>query len=212
MQRFDYPLSAERLRFDAELYLPADAELEEAGNVIRSHRALDHGLGLLRVSWSDEGLFAFLGLLQELPGTTRNDSLGDSLLDCLDEDSNASMNRLSAIACENQQSLKCLILEVKPADQEDPEDYYLARVYAAGMPPLLLIDEGNYRIPTRSGIPLGISPDLEQPSQSLEWDRGGILHFHTDIAGVVNMETLHQDLISFQMEQYQEAFHVRLTV
>ncbi len=210
MQRYEYPLKAKTLSFDVELYLPREARLQESGGVIQCSNCLESGVAILRISSSDEGLFAFLGLVQELPGGSRNDQLAEPLLNCLDEDSSASIVRLNRLIADHNQSLKCLILEVRPQDQEDPEDYYLARVFAAGMPPLLLIDEGNYRIPTRSGIPLGISRDLEQPSQSLEWDRGGIIHFHSDIGGVVNMESLHQDLISFNMDSYPEAYHVRL--
>lgn len=210
MQRYEYPLKAQDLGFEAELYLPDGTQLSESGTELKCYSSLDNGLALMRINSSDEGLFAFLGLMQELPGGQRDDTLAESLLSCLNDDSGASVARLNRTICEKHQSLKCLMLEVKPADQEDPEDYYLARVFAAGMPPLLLIDEGNYRIPTRSGIPLGISEELEQPSQSLEWDRGGILHFHSDISGIVNMESLHQDLISFNLDSYPEAYHVRL--
>ncbi|MCB1140179.1 MAG: hypothetical protein KDK23_15570 [Leptospiraceae bacterium] len=209
MQDFEYPLKASDLEFQARILLPDGAELQERNGAFVCTYALD-GLALMRIHCSDNGLFTFLGTMQALPGKVRKDELGAELLQMLDEDSAASMSRLSESVLKSEQSLKCIIMEVRPSEQEDSEDYYLARVFAAGMPPLLLIDAGNYRIPTRSGIPLGISEDLEQPLQSLEWDRGGTLHMHTEIAGALNLESLHQSLVECNLEQYGEAIHVRL--
>ena len=121
MQRYEYPLQADSLSFDAELYLPQGADLSESGSVIRSFKCLENGMALLRLSSSASGLFAFLGLVQELPGGSRNDNLAEPLLDCLDEDSGASIGRLNRFIFDHNQSLKCLILEVKPQDQADPE-------------------------------------------------------------------------------------------
>ncbi|MCB1169644.1 MAG: hypothetical protein KDK25_04890 [Leptospiraceae bacterium] len=209
MQDFDYPLKASDLEFQARILLPDGAELQERDGAFVCTYELD-GLALMRIHCSDNGLFTFLGMMAELPGKERKNELGVEFLEQLDEDSAASMGRLSKAALQNEHSLKCMIVEVRPSEQEDPEDYYLARVFAAGMPPLLLIDAGNYRIPTRSGIPLGISEDLEQPFQSLEWDRGGTLHMHTEIAGAINLESMHQSLVDCDLEQYGEAIHVRL--
>lgn len=210
MQHLKFPLKAGTLDFHADVFVPEGTGVKESQTLVHCYHPVDQGMGLMRLSCSDHGLFAFLGLMQGLPGREVHPTLADDLLGTVDDDSPATMTRLAKLVLKHGQSLKCLILEVRPADQEDPEDYYLARVFAAGMPPLLLIDAGNYRIPTRAGIPLGIAEGLEQPFQSLEWDRGGILHFHTDLSGVVNMEALHQDLVESRLEGYGEAIHVRL--
>ncbi|MCB1166966.1 MAG: SpoIIE family protein phosphatase [Leptospiraceae bacterium] len=210
MQKIERQLDAGSLGLRAEIYLPDGASIQEdQGNLcIRSE--LPNGVGLLEMHGGDR-MQVFLGLLQGLDGADARGDVADEILAALKADPRASMDRLSDIACQGHQALKCLVLELDSGQQEDPDDYYLARVHAAGMPPLLLIDAGNYRIPTRSGIPLGISPDLEQPSQSLEWDRGGILHLHTEPVSNIDMETLHQGFIEFDpAASNAEGLHIRL--
>ncbi len=94
-------------------------------------------------------------------------------------------------------------LSVSDAMQEDA-DFAIIRVFTAGMPPLVMIENGHYHFPVRSGIPLGIN-DLPVSVQPLELSTKASLYVHTPLDGHgAGLKELHSMLLHLKSEMIPE--------
>ncbi len=93
-----------------------------------------------------------------------------------------------------ENSIRAFFMEIQ-SEEENPDfklddpgksaSHALFQVVSGGIPPLLLVREGQYTLPARSGLPAGIiSPGLMQ-LQEVEWQKDDIVYVHTEISGSV---------------------------
>lgn len=99
-----------------------------------------------------------------------------------DEDGLKVMEALHQRARKLEITLKASLLEIV-ADEEPEPDVAMLNVFAAGLPPIVLMGSSGFSFPLRSGLPAGVLPDWFTQRQSLEWSPGEELNLHTDLPG-----------------------------
>jgi hypothetical protein len=106
---------------------------------------------------------------------------------------------LSELAKANGLHIAMAALGISDTVQEDAS-FAMLRVLMAGIPPLVMIENGHYHFPVRSGIPLGIN-DLQIPLQSLELPVQASIYIHTPIDGPKEyLKEMHSMLPHFNSE------------
>jgi len=110
---------------------------------------------------------------------------------------------LDRFAKEHALLVSAATLSVSDTTQEDAS-FAMVRVFMAGMPPLVMIENGHYHFPVRSGIPLGIN-DLHIPMQPLELPVHASLYIHTPLDGrKEELKEMHSMLSHFKSEMLPE--------
>lgn len=106
---------------------------------------------------------------------------------------------LERFAKENGLLVAAATLSISDSTQEDAS-FAMVRVFMAGMPPLVMIENGHYHFPVRSGIPLGIS-DLHIPMQQFELPVKASVYIHTPLDGrKEELKEMHSMLPHFNSE------------
>ncbi len=102
---------------------------------------------------------------------------------------------LHKLALEAGGILRAGVYEVRE-DEAPGEVPGLFHAVTAGLPPPLLIRDGEFSFPLRSGIPAGIVSEWMSQTQSMEWHEGDALYVHTDTADSQTPQDFHEYLRS----------------
>lgn len=194
-------------RFMAYVFAPAESEKKgsigagvfgvrfKAGN---GYRALlmqcNEGRSVQLVACSVEDVKDRLSAVEDFfrSANDRSEINGDSLRTDLDR-----------FARENGLLVAAATLSISDSTQEDAS-FAMVRVFMAGMPPLVMIENGHYHFPVRSGIPLGIN-DLHIPMQPLELPVHASVYIHTPLDGrKEELKEMHSMLSHFKSEMLPE--------
>ena len=81
-------------------------------------------------------------------------------------------------------------------DEEDFDPYGVVNILAAGLPPMVLITEGQMTFPVRSGLPAGVLPNWFTEMQSVDWRPGDELNFYTEARTTMSLREFHEYLLA----------------
>ncbi|MBW7858072.1 MAG: hypothetical protein H3C43_07265 [Leptonema sp. (in: Bacteria)] len=99
-------------------------------------------------------------------------------------------NEIQHFAEANKLIISSALLSCLSEQQEEDSDIALFDVLMGGLPPLVMIEDGRFHFPVRSGIPLGVN-DLLIKSQILEVPINSVFYLHTQLNQNYELRQLH---------------------